>query len=674
MSQVPPEQKKRIAQIRGQLAQANVDYHAKDNPTLLDSEYDRLFRELEALERQYPQLKTSDSPTQRVGEDPIEAFESIEHSVPMLSLSNAANEVEAAQFDRRMQEALGREGVAAEYFAEPKYDGLAISLIYKDRALSHAITRGDGMQGENVTHNVRTIGDIPLSLPESAPSAMEVRGEVIMLVKDFDALNERQIRSGQKPFANPRNAAAGSLRQLDPKVTASRKLSFFAYGLEQLDFAAHKIQTQSQVKAFLGHSGFPVSKHSSVVSGASGIQAFFDSMQKKRSSLGFEIDGVVYKLNRLSDQKVLGFVSRAPRWAVAYKFPPQEEVTRLIDIEVQVGRTGAITPVARLEPVKVGGVMVTNATLHNVEEIQRKQLQIGDIVVVRRAGDVIPEVLRPLLDRRADTTPFLMPAVCPVCEGPVSRDDEESAYRCTSGVRCRAQRLQSIWHFASRKAMNIDGLGERLIDQLIEADLVTTFSDLYRLTLEDVAKLDRMGDKSATNLIDAIEGSKETAFHRLVYGLGIRNVGETTAKDLTKKFVTIEALMDASIDALISVRDVGPTVARSVRDYFDDITNRQTVSDLIQLGVKWPDVLSPPESEKTLEGKTFVVTGTLSKFTRDEIKETIERFGGKVVGSVSSRVSYLVCGDNAGSKLQKANELGVSVLSEELLLDLISES
>ena len=533
-----------------------------------------------------------------------------------------------------------------------------------------AATRGDGNTGERVTENIRTVRTIPLVLPQNTPNIVEVRGEVVMMKRDFDNLNKRQAEASEKIFANPRNAAAGSLRQLDSKITATRKLSFFAYGLEYDAELSESFRSQLDIANTLTEYGFTTSSLSGVVKGLDGIQDFFDHVGAVRSDLDYEIDGVVYKVNSLEDQRKLGYVARAPRYAIAYKFPPQEEVTQLLDIEVQVGRTGAITPVARLEPVRVGGVVVTNATLHNQDEIARKEIKIGDYVVVRRAGDVIPEVVRPMLDRRESVREFTMPNSCPECGGDIVKELGESVHRCIAGMKCRAQRAQSIWHFCSRKAMNIDGIGEKLIDQLVESKFVESFVDLYRLEAEKLSTLERMGKKSANNICEAISRSRETTLSRFIYSLGIRNVGEQTAKELTKYFETYERLVVASEEDLVSVPDIGPIVARSIREYFDDPDHVDAIKNLIQMGVTWGNERTVQKS-KTLAEKNFVLTGTFKNFSRDEVRDEIESRGGKVIGAVSKNVDYLVLGEKPGSKLRKATDLGVKTVDESMFIRLL---
>ena len=662
--------KKRASELRSLLNRANREYYVLDEPTLLDSEYDQLFRDLIKIEQEYPELCTEDSPTQRVGSDILESFPSVAHTSPMRSLSNAIDASEIKQFDKRTRDSLKISEAEVTYFAEPKFDGLAVSLRYVSGVLVQAATRGDGNTGEQVTENIRTVRTIPLVLAHNSPNIVEVRGEVVMMKRDFDNLNRRQAEAGEKIFANPRNAAAGSLRQLDSKITATRKLSFFAYGLEYDAELSDSIRSQLDIANTLKEYGFSTSALSGVVKGLNGIQEFFDHVAAVRPGLDYEIDGVVYKVNALEDQRKLGYVARAPRYAIAYKFPPQEEVTQLLDIEVQVGRTGAITPVARLEPVRVGGVVVTNATLHNQDEIARKEIKIGDYVVVRRAGDVIPEVVRPILGRRESVREFTMPKSCPECGGDIVKELGESVHRCMAGMKCRAQRAQAIWHFCSRKAMNIDGVGEKLIDQLVELKFVESFVDLYRLEAEKLSTLERMGKKSANNICEAISKSRETTLSRFIYSLGIRNVGEQTAKELTKYFETYERLVVASEEDLVSVPDIGPIVAKSIREYFDDPDHVDAIKNLIEMGVTWGNERTVQKS-KTLAEKNFVLTGTFKNFSRDEVRDEIESRGGKVLGAVSKNVDYLVLGEKPGSKLRKATDLGVKTVDESMFIRLL---
>ena len=671
------EEEARIRELRRLIEEANYRYYVLDAPTLPDAEYDRLLRELQDLEAAYPELQMPDSPSQRVGAPPLKAFREVRHSVPMLSLNNAFSEEEVQAFDRRVREGLDHTEAEVEYAVEPKFDGLAISLVYEAGRLVQGATRGDGYAGEDVTANLRTIQAIPLRLPvDSPPARLEVRGEVLMLKRDFERLNAQARDRGEKEFANPRNAAAGSLRQLDSRITASRRLSFFAYGLGQVEGTAMP-ETHAAVMDWLAELHFPVAPERAVVQGAAGLLAYFQQLGGKRAGLPYEIDGAVYKVNRLADQQALGFVARAPRFAIAHKYPAQEELTTVEDIEVQVGRTGALTPVARLKPVFVGGVTVTNATLHNEDEVRRKDVRVGDTVIVRRAGDVIPEVVSVVLERRpmrdlleAEYPPFTMPAICPECGAPVLRLEGEAAARCSNGLSCPAQRKQAILHFASRRAMDIEGLGDKLVDQLVERGLVQTPADLYDLALEQVAGLERMAEKSAGNLVAAIGDSRGRPLARFVHALGIRNVGEQTAKDLAGHFGSLDALMAADLDGLMAVQDVGPVVAESILAFFAEHHNRQVIERL-RLAGAWRDGEPKAKVEGGLTGKTFVLTGTLPSMSRDEAKARIEAAGGKVSGSVSRKTDYVVAGAEAGSKLAKAEELGVDILDEVGLLTLL---
>lgn len=675
---VSPETAQQRAEfLRGALARYAHAYYVLDAPLVPDAEYDRLFRELQAIELAYPDLIHADSPTQRVGGTPLTEFGQVVHSVPMLSLNNAFSEEDLLAFDRRCRDGLSiLPGISVEYAVEPKFDGLAISLVYINGIFVQGATRGDGASGEDVTHNLRTIGCIPLRLMgERIPSLLEVRGEVLMFRDAFAALNERQIAQGEKVFANPRNAAAGSLRQLDPRVTAQRPLRFFAYSVVRLE-GWETLRSHGATMECLQTWGFPVTDLRAVVQGAEGLASYYKSMSEKRDSLPFDIDGVVYKVNAVSQQETLGFVSRAPRWAIAHKFPAQEELTELLDIEVQVGRTGAITPVARLKPVFVGGVTVTNATLHNEDEVRRKDLKIGDMVIVRRAGDVIPEVVSSVPERRTgQEREFVMPQTCPVCGSHVAKAPDEAVARCTGGLFCQAQRKQALLHFAQRRAMDIEGLGDRIVDQLVEADIVKTPADLYGLTATALAQLDRMAEKSAQNLVDAIGKSRITTLARFIFGLGIRNVGESTAKDLAHHFGKLDNLLGADETALLQVPDVGPIVAASIRQFLAETHNCSVIEQLRQAGVTWPEQ-EPAKAPAggILGGKTLVLTGTLPTLTRDQATALVEKCGGKVSGSVSKKTDYVVAGEEAGSKLAKAEQLGIKILDEAAFLALIGKS
>ena len=646
-------------------------YYVRDEPEIPDAEYDRLYRELEALEAAHPELVTPESPTQRVGGAPLAAFASVEHQVPMLSLNNAFTRDDLDAFDRRVREALDRDAVA--YACEPKFDGLAVTLVYEHGRLARGATRGDGQTGEDVTANLRTIRSIPLAIDVDAPR-LEVRGEVLMLRKDFARLNRQQEAAGEKTFVNPRNAAAGALRQLDPALSARRPLSFFAYGVGSTS-GWPLPPTHGEVIEQLGALRFPVSDRREIVVGAEGLAGYHDRMASVRSTLPYDIDGVVYKVDALADQARLGFVSRAPRFAIAHKFPAEEALTVVEGIDVQVGRTGALTPVARLQPVFVGGVTVTNATLHNEEEVRRKDVRIGDTVYVRRAGDVIPEVVRVLGDRRSPgAATFTMPTTCPVCGSAVVRLEDEAASRCTGGLFCPAQRKQALLHFASRRALDIEGLGDKLVDQLVDAGLVRSSPDLYRLGLGALANLERMGERSAGNLLAAIERSRATTLGRFVFALGIRLVGEATARDLARTFGSLDRLIAADVDALQTVPDVGPIVAQSIARFFGEAHNREVIEQLRACGVRWEEHESgSPASTGALAGKTFVLTGTLPTLSREDAKARIESAGGKVAGSVSRKTSYVVAGADAGSKLDKAQELGRAIIDEPGLLALLRQ-
>ncbi len=674
----PADAVARAQALREQLEYHNHRYYVLDAPEVPDAEYDRLFRELQALETQYPDLLTADSPTQRVGGKVLDALTPVPHKLPMLSIRTETDieDSGAIKFDTYVRSELGLEDSAppVEYTAELKFDGLAISLRYESGVLVQAATRGDGETGEDVTANVRTIRGIPLRLRGdriAVPGVMEVRGEIYINRSDFDALNEAQRAANEKLFVNPRNAAAGCIRQLDSKITARRPLSFFAYGTgETADWPLPA--THGEILDAFAAWGFPVNTDRAVKSGADGLIAYHRHIGETRHTLPFDIDGVVYKVNSLALQRQLGFRSREPRWAVAHKFPAQEELTEVIDIEVQVGRTGAITPVARLKPVFVGGVTVTNATLHNEDEVRRKDIHIGDTVVVRRAGDVIPEVVRALVERRpADARAFMMPVACPSCGSAIRRDEDEAIARCTAGLYCPAQRKQALLHFASRRALDIDGLGEKIVDQLVDGALVRTPADLFRLEAPALAALERMGGKAAANLVTAIETCKHTTLARFIYALGIRNVGESTARDLAAHFRDLDAVMNADGQRLQQVSDVGPVVAESVAAFFAEQHNRDVVAELMTAGITFAPIAEPEKPAPGVVGKTFVLTGAMPTLTRDEAKARIEAKGGKVSGSVSKKTHYVVAGEDAGSKLVKAQELGVAILDEPGLLVLL---
>ena len=677
--QVPSRVAERVRQLRSEIEYHNYRYYVLDNPSIPDAEFDKLFRELQQLEDEYPQLATPDSPTQRVGAVPLPEFVEVTHRTPMLSLNNAFAEEEVAAFDRRVCEGIGADVV--EYAVEPKFDGLAISLTYEKGLLAQGATRGDGYSGEDVTTNLRTIKAIPLRLAtDHPPRLLEIRGEVVMLKADFEKLNRSQRDKGEKEFANPRNAAAGSLRQLDPRITATRRLSFLAYGVgaaEGMDLPT----TQSAMMQRLVELHIPVSAERDVVKGMEGLLGYFRRIGVKRQRLPYEIDGVVYKVNDRRLQERLGYVARAPRFAIAHKFPAEEAMTRLLGIDVQVGRTGALTPVARLEPVSVGGVTVSNATLHNQDEIDRKDVRVGDTVIVRRAGDVIPEVVGVVMEKRPKPAPEPFNILkhypeCPVCGSHVMRLPDEAAVRCSGGLVCPEQRKRAILHFASRRAMDIEGLGEKLVDQLVDGGLVSTPADLYTLGVDTLANLERMAEKSAENVAQAIESSKSTTLQRFIYALGIRNVGEATAKDLARHFGSLKRLMAASEEELQQVPDVGPVVAQSIAQFFAEEHNRDVITALCRPdGVHWEEHAGVAAAAAApFSGKTFVLTGTLPHMSRDEAKEKIEAVGGKVSGSVSKKSDYVVAGADPGTKFTKAQELGVKILDEAGLLELLESA
>jgi DNA ligase (NAD+) len=664
----------RAEKLRRAIERHNQLYYNDADPEISDAEYDRLFHELVKLEAEHPELSTPDSPTQRVGSAPSEGFAEAVHRVPMLSLGNAFDEADVAAFDRRCREGLGAEAV--EYAAELKFDGLAVTLVYENGLFVQGATRGDGSTGEDVTANLRTVRSIPLRLDNRRPpKLLEVRGEVLMMRKDFDAINKRATELGEKTFVNPRNAATGGLRQLDPRLTAQRRLSFFAYGLgarEGFDCPP----THAKLLDALDEMGFPVAKDRRTAKGVEGLLRFYADVGEKRPRLPYDIDGVVYKVNRFAEQEKLGYVSRAPRWAIAHKFPAEEATTELLDIEIQVGRTGALTPVARLAPVFVGGTTIVNATLHNEDEVRRKDIWKRDTVVVRRAGDVIPEVARvQKKGPREKKDWFELPSKCPECGSAVERVEEGAVARCSGGLVCPAQRKQSLLHFASRRAMDIEGLGYKLVDQLVDSGLVRTPADLYTLgvaKLAELAELERMAQKSAANLVAAIEKSKDTTLARFIYALGIRNVGEVTGKDLARHFGTLDALMDAGLEQLQEAPDVGPVVAESIAGFFREAHNREGVEQLRAAGLRWEEGEPPKRaSAGPFTGKIVVLTGALAAMSRDEAKDRIESLGGKVSGSVSKKTDFVVAGDEAGSKLDRARELGVAILDEEQFLKML---
>jgi len=664
--------RRRAAQLRRDIEYHNYRYYILDDPEIPDAEWDRLLQELRALESEHPEFVTADSPTQRVGATPTDEFAEVRHRVPMLSLDNAFTEDDLRAFDRRVRERVGTTE-EIEYSAEPKLDGLAISVTYENGVFVRAATRGDGTTGEDVSANVRTIRSLPLHLQGKAPPVFEARGEVFMPVSGFDRLNAEAAKRGEKIFANPRNAAAGSLRQLDPRITAQRPLDIFFYAVGAID-GLELPPLHSQTLDMLRRYGLKVSPEIRRVRGAEGCLEYYAEIGRRRASLAYQIDGVVYKVDSITAQRALGFVSRAPRWAVAHKFPAEEAFTQLRDVEFQVGRTGALTPVARLEPVFVGGVTVSNATLHNMDEVVRKDVRIGDTVVVRRAGDVIPEVARVLAERRpAGAREVQLPTHCPVCAAPVERDADAAVARCTGGYRCSAQRKERLRHFASRRALDIEGVGEKLVDQLVEAALVESPADLYRLEAATLANLERMGPKSAENIIGALQKSKATTLARFLFALGIRDVGEATAAALAAHFGTLERLMTADLEGVQRVSDVGPVIAHHVVEFFADAANREVVERLQAAGLHWPLVEVPAAGDQPLAGLTFVLTGTLDALQREEAEDALRALGAKAAGSVSKKTSYLVAGRDAGSKLRKAEELGIPILDEAALQRILKE-
>ena len=677
-------ERERADTLRAQVQMHAHRYYVLDEPGIPDSEYDKLFTALQTLEAAHPELLTADSPTQRIGGKPLAQFASVRHKIPMLSIRTETDTESsgAKNFDARVRRELGLAATdpPVEYVAELKFDGLAMSLRYENGVLVQAATRGDGEVGEDVTQNIRTINQIALRLPEGAPSVLEVRGEVYMRRADFEALNEKQREKiaqgakGEKTFVNPRNAAAGGVRQLDPAIAAQRRLSFFAYGLGEITAPAQggpDFKTHFELLETLKSWGFPVAAQVERAQGAIELIAYHERMGASRDSLPYDIDGVVYKVNSLALQRQLGFVTREPRWAVAHKYPAQEQLTTVLGIDVQVGRTGKLTPVAKLAPVFVGGVTVTNATLHNEDEARRKDVRVGDTVIVRRAGDVIPEVVSVLLDKRVNDAPiFTMPRQCPVCGSDAVRLEGEADYRCSGGLFCGAQRKEAILHYAHRRAVEVDGLGDKLVEQLVDAKVIRTLPDLYKLGLLALASLDRMAEKSASNLLEALEKSKQTTLPRFLFGLGIRHVGEATAKVLARHFGKLDAVMDATEEQLLSVSDVGPIVAKSIRTFFDQPHNREVVAQLRACGVTWEEGEPAAVARKPLSGKTFVITGTLPRLSRDEAKDLVEAAGGKVAASVSKKTDYVVAGADAGSKLVKAQALGITVIDEAALLAL----
>jgi len=675
---------KQIETLREQLRYHSYQYYVLDDPDIPDAEYDRLYQQLLVLEEKHPDLITTDSPTQRVGSSPLTAFDQIQHQMPMLSLDNVFNEEDLQAFNQRIQDRL-KINDEIEYTAEPKLDGLAISLRYEKGELIYAATRGDGTTGENVTQNIRTMRSVPLRLlGTDFPQVLEVRGEVFMPKAGFEKLNKLARENGDKEFANPRNAAAGSLRQLDPEVTAKRPLSIYCYStgvVEDAELAQSRLSesrladTHYEILQQLKSFGLPVCNEIKRFHGVTGCLAYYEEISKRRDDLPYDIDGIVYKVNSIELQDRLGFVARAPRWAIAHKFPAQEEISKIIEVDFQVGRTGAITPVARLEPVFVGGVTVSNATLHNMDEIRRKDIRVGDQVIVRRAGDVIPEVARVIPGSRKTPLPEIqMLTSCPVCQSAVEQIEGEAIARCTGGLYCQAQRAQAIKHFASRKAMDIDGLGDKIVDQLVEEDLIHTPADLYQLSIEVLSSLERMAEKSATNLLKALEASKHPILSRFIYALGIREVGETTAMNLANEFKTLTAIQQADFDHLIEVQDIGPIVAQHIVNFFQQQHNLDVIAQLLSAGIEIQDVKIPAsanQSNSKFSGKIVVITGTLPTMSRDEAKDRLLAAGAKVTGSVSAKTDYLLAGDKAGSKLTKAEKLGVQVIDEAAMLALL---
>lgn len=663
----------RLQELRQILNEHAIRYYVEDAPTIPDAEYDRLMRELLEIEAQYPQWVSEDSPSQRVGGAPLSSFESVTHERPMLSLDNAFADSELDSFFRRIGERVAATQ-HARFCCEPKLDGLAVSLLYVDGRLTQAATRGDGTTGENITENVRTIKSIPLKLSGTGwPSRIEVRGEVFMPKEGFERMNAQALKKGQKVFVNPRNAAAGSLRQLDSRITAKRPLAFYAYSVgvvEGAELSTSHYDRFLQLKSW----GLPVSPETQRVENAQQVKDYYQTIMAKRADLPYEIDGVVIKVDDIALQEKLGFVARAPRWAIAYKFPAQEEMTRLNEVEFQVGRTGAITPVAKLEPIFVGGVTVSNATLHNADEIERLGVMVGDTVIIRRAGDVIPQIVSVVLERRPqEAQPIIFPSHCPVCQSDVERVEGEAVARCTGGLVCQAQRKEALKHFVSRKAMDVDGLGDKVIEQLVEREMVETPADLFKLRAGELTVLDRMGPKSAQNITQALINAKHTTLARFLYALGIREVGEATAMNLAQHFCTLEAISQASIEQLIEVQDVGMIVASHVHAFFSQEKNQRVVQELRDLGVTWPDI-EPQDAAKPqpLAGKTVVLTGSLIQLSRSEAKAALQSLGAKVTGSVSKNTDMLFAGEAAGSKLVKAQELGIEIFSEQDLLDLLT--
>lgn len=664
--------RQRAAELRDTLNHYSYQYYVLDNPEVPDSEYDRLFRELQSLEQTHPELLTADSPTQRVGGQALDKFDEVQHAIPMLSLDNVFDQQELAAFDKRVRDWLNTDKEQT-YAAEPKLDGLAISIRYENGVLVQAATRGDGSTGEDVTANVRTLNSVPLKLQGGPiPAVVEIRGEIFMPKAGFEKLNQSQLANNKKPFVNPRNAAAGSLRQLDSKITASRPLEIYCYGLGVIE-GMSRPSSHSAAMNLIAEWGCRISPELKVLEGLEACQQYIDELAARRDSLEYDIDGVVFKVDDTVLQERLGFVSRAPRWAIAYKFPAQEEMTTVEDIEIQVGRTGALTPVARLKPVFVGGVTVSNATLHNEDEIRRKDVRIGDTVIVRRAGDVIPEVVKSIITKRPDDArEFVMPTACPICGSDVEREEGEAVSRCSGGLFCAAQRKEAIKHFASRKALDIDGLGDKLVEQLVDAGHIKDVADLFLLDVDTIASLERMGQKSAENLVNALNAAKSTRFQRFLYALGIREVGEATARALALQYASLEELMQASSESLMEIEDVGPVVAHHIETFFQQTHNREVIERLLSVGIHWQNE-EKKQTNTALSGKTIVLTGTLQTLSRSEAKEKLLALGAKVAGSVSKKTDYVVAGADAGSKLTKAESLGIDVVDEATLQNWLTQ-
>jgi DNA ligase (NAD+) len=667
-----PDLQAQVLQLREQLQQWNYRYYVLDDPSVPDAEYDRCLRQLQEIEAEHPELVTADSPTQRVGAGPLEQFSQVAHEVPMLSLDNAFDAGELAEFNRRLLDRLGAQAEPLSYACEPKLDGIAASLLYRDGILERGATRGDGSTGEDITHNIRTIPSIPLRLlGNDYPAVLEVRGEIYMPRAGFEQLNQRARERGEKPFVNPRNAAAGSLRQLDARITSERPLEMCCYGVGLVE-GGELPGEQAAILESLQGWGLRINPESRVVEGVEACEAYYEYLAARRDQLPYDIDGIVYKVNDIALQQRLGFVSRAPRWAIARKFPAQEEMTRLLDVEFQVGRTGAITPVARLEPVFVGGVTVSNATLHNADEIARLGVRIGDTVIVRRAGDVIPKVVSVVAERRPEqTSEVVFPQQCPVCGSPVEREEDEAVIRCMGGLVCAAQQKAAIKHFASRRAMDVDGLGDKLVEQLVDEGLVENVAGLYHLEKAQLMALDRMGEKSADNLLAALQQSKSTSLQRFIFSLGIREVGEATALNLARHFGNWEKLVAAQEEQLLAVDDVGPVVADHLRQFFDSASSMAVAEALRAAGVNWPDIEVAAEEELPLAGQTWVVTGKLEAMGRSDAKVFLQNLGAKVAGSVSAKTHCVVAGPGAGSKLAKASELDIEVIDEQAFIALL---